>query len=112
MASEINGVRPGPASTPVGSEQAGGLRTAAREQNNSPAAATPAPATAARAASDSVSLSQSAQAIKALEDKMQKLPDVDEKRVAQIKAALESGQYKVDDLVVADKLLNLDSLFK
>lgn len=70
------------------------------------------PGTTAKAAVDSVSLSSNAQALKAIEEKIQKLPDVNEKRVAQIKAALASGQYSVDDLVVADKLLNLDGLFQ
>jgi negative regulator of flagellin synthesis FlgM len=74
--------------------------------------ATPQPGTAAKAAVDSVSLSSNAQAVKAMEEKIQKLPDVNEKRVAQIKAALASGEYSVDDLVVADKLLNLDDLFQ
>jgi len=50
--------------------------------------------------------------LKALEEKLQKLPDVNEKKVAEIKAALASGQYSVDDLVVADKLLGFDELFK
>lgn len=74
--------------------------------------AAPQPGSAAKAAVDSVSLSSSAQSLKALEEKVQKLPDVNEKRVAQIRAALASGEYSVDDLVVADKLLNLDDLFE
>lgn len=75
---------------------------------------TPPPAAATKAATDSVSvnLSGQAQALKALEEKLQKQPDVNEKRVAEIKAALASGQYSVDDLVVADKLLGFDELFK
>ncbi len=72
----------------------------------------PQQAPAAKAATDSVSLSTQAQALKALEGKLQKLPDVNEKRVAEIKAALASGEYSVDDLVVADKLLGYDELFK
>ncbi|MET0379008.1 MAG: flagellar biosynthesis anti-sigma factor FlgM [Spongiibacteraceae bacterium] len=81
-------------------------------QQAKPDVATPQPGTTAKAAVDSVSLSSNAQAVKALEEKIQKLPDVNEKRVAQIKAALASGEYSVDDLVVADKLLNLDDLFQ
>lgn len=73
--------------------------------------AAPAPS-AAKTATDSVNLSAQAQALKALEGKLQKLPDVNEKRVAEIKAALASGDYSVDDLVVADKLLGFDELFK
>lgn len=71
-----------------------------------------APISAAKAAVDSVNLSSQAQSLKALEEKIQKLPDVNEKKVAEIKAALASGQYSVDDLVVADKLLGFDELFK
>lgn len=72
----------------------------------------PAPNSVAKAATDSVSLSTQAQALKALEGKIQKLPDVNEKKIAEIKAALASGEYSVDDLVVADKLLGFDELFK
>ena len=85
--------------------------TAAKTPAQQPKAEAPVPAGAAKAAVDSVSLSSNAQAMKSLEEKVQKLPDVNEKRVAQIKAALASGEYSVDDLVVADKLLNLDDLF-
>ncbi|HSB95647.1 MAG TPA: flagellar biosynthesis anti-sigma factor FlgM [Spongiibacteraceae bacterium] len=78
---------------------------------STPATPAPVPTGTAKAAAESVSLSSSAQALKALEEKIQKLPDVNEKKVAEIKAALASGQYSVDDLVVADKLLGFDELF-
>ncbi len=73
-----------------------------------PAAVTP----AAKATTDSVNLSAQAQALKTLEEKLQKQPAINEKRVAEIKAALASGNYSVDDLVVAEKLLGFDELFK
>jgi negative regulator of flagellin synthesis FlgM len=82
--------------------------SAARSATTPVATATP----AAKAATDSVNLSAQAQSLKALEEKLQKLPDVNEKRVAEIKAALASGDYSVDDLVVAEKLLGFDELFK
>jgi len=95
------------------------LRNASTAENNAAAngrttAQQPvaAPAPVAKAATDSVSLSAQAQTLKVLEGKLQKLPEVNEKRVAEIKAALASGQYSVDDLVVADKLLGFDELFK
>jgi negative regulator of flagellin synthesis FlgM len=90
------------------------LRGTGKEGAANPAPATPtaAPAGTAKAAAESVSLSSSAQALKALEEKTQKLPDINEKKVAEIKAALASGQYSVDDLVVADKMLGFDELFK
>lgn len=108
MATDIKGL-----GTPAAADQTA-LRTnkeqtqAATERQSAPQ---PQPATTARAAADSVNLSSNAHALKALEEKIQKLPEVNEKRVAEIKAALASGQYQVDDLVVADKLLGFDELF-
>jgi negative regulator of flagellin synthesis FlgM len=90
------------------------LRSTGKEGSAPSAQATPAPAPTgtAKAAAESVSLSSNAHALKAREEKIQTLPDVNEKKVAEIKAALASGQYSVDDLVVADKLLGFDELFK
>src|SRR5687767_3792763 len=108
MASNIKGM-----GTPPGTEQAA-LRTgkeSAPAQTERPAAPQQT-SPAAKAAADSVNLSSNAHALKALEEKIQKLPDVNEKKVAEIKAALASGTYQVDELVVADKLLGFDELFK
>jgi len=109
MATDIKGL-----GTPAAADQTA-LRTNNKEQTQAAAerqnAPQPQPATTARAAADSVNLSSNAHALKALEEKIQKLPEVNEKRVAEIKAALASGQYQVDDLVVADKLLGFDELF-
>lgn len=111
MASDIKGVGsptpPNPAAL-RGSATKDSTATNERAAQRSTAAPTP----AAKAATDSVNLSPQAQTLKALEEKLQKLPDVNEKRVAEIKAALASGNYSVDDLVVADKLLGFDELFK
>lgn len=109
MVRDINGPGVKPPTTPPANEQ-NALRT--QRENTSPAAPAAQPAPAAKAAADSVNLSSGAVALKALEEKIQKLPEVNEKRVAEIKAALASGSYKVDDLVVADKLLAMDDLFE
>ena len=87
--------------------------TAASERTTQPPS-NPAsvPPTAAKTAAESVNLSAQAQTLKAIEEKIQKLPDINEKKVAEIKAALASGSYSVDDLVVAEKLLGFDELFK
>lgn len=61
---------------------------------------------------DVVELSKGAQALKTVNEKLQKQPEVNEKRVADIKAALESGTYKINDVVIADKLLQIDDLFE
>ena len=63
-------------------------------------------------AADDVELSKGAQALKNINEKLLKQPVVNDKRVADIKAALESGSYQIDDLVVADKLLQIDDLFE
>lgn len=84
--------------------------TAAQAPKQQPAPA-PAPTGVAKAAVESVSLSSNAQALKTIEEKIQKLPEINEKKVADIKAALDSGKYSVDDLVIADKLLGFDELF-
>lgn len=60
---------------------------------------------------DVVELSKGAQALKNINEKLQKQPEVNDKRVADIKAALASGTYTIDDVVVADKLLQIDDLF-
>lgn len=62
-------------------------------------------------AQDRVALSSGAQTLREAEQKLAREPDVSEKRVAEIRAALDSGSYKVDDLVVADKLLGFDDLY-
>lgn len=113
MASDIKGV-----GSPTPPNQ-GALRGASTTKDSNATASeraaqrpTAPAAPVAKAATDSVNLSAQAQTLKALEEKLQKLPDTNEKRVAEIKAALASGNYSVDDLVVADKLLGFDELFK
>lgn len=108
MATDIKGL-----GTPPAADQAA-LRSTNKD-SSSPAERTPqqpAPTSAAKVSIDSVNLSSQAQSLKAVEEKIQKLPSVNEKKVADIKAALASGKYSVDDLVIADKLLGFDELFK
>lgn len=87
------------------------LRNAGKDTAAATPKAAPAPTGTAKAVAESVSLSSNAQALKAVEEKIQKLPEINEKKVAEIKAALDSGKYSVDDLVIADKLLGFDELF-
>lgn len=101
MVREINGPTNG--SPPV-NNSAGKARPAAIASQETGAAA------AAGVDRDPVRLSDSAQALQAMEQKLHQLPDVNEQRVAEIKAALASGEYTVDDVVVADKLLAFETL--
>lgn len=101
MVRDINGLTNNPAAT----NPSGQPRTGNAAQNaNSPQQGTQAPA----ANKDVVNLSNSAQVLKAASEK---LPEVNEKRVAEIRAALASGRYQIDDVVVAEKLLGIDGLF-
>lgn len=57
----------------------------------------------------SVSLSAQAQQLKAIEESLRDLPEVDNERVSQIKQAIADGSYKIDSSRIADKLLSLES---
>ena len=61
--------------------------------------------------SDSVSLSTTGQNMAKLEAAVAQTPAVDEAKVAQVKAAITSGQYKVDADSIADKMLAQDQSF-
>ena len=108
MTNDIKGLG-SPPSTDQSALRSTGKESAAASQ--APAKPAPAPTGVAKAAAESVSLSSNAQALKAVEEKIQKLPEINEKKVAEIKAALDSGKYSVDDLVIADKLLGFEELF-
>lgn len=106
MVREVNGSN----TTPPATTQTSGRNA---PQTPAPQPQTPAtPAPQQNAGRDTVKLSSNAQALRDVEEKLNKLPEVNEQKVASIKAALESGQYQVDDLVVADKLLGFDDLFQ
>lgn len=60
---------------------------------------------------DTVQISEAAQAIQAAAQKLESEPEVNSDRVAELKAAIDSGEYKVDVERVADRMLAFDSLF-
>lgn len=59
--------------------------------------------------SDSVSLSSKGQALGRLESRIADAADVDEAKVAEVKAAIAEGRYQVDSDTVADRMLRQDS---
>ena len=91
-----------------------GLKTS--PEQGSKKAATPANSTApnaepaAAASSDDVQLSSEAKTLQSLANKINSLPEVNMERAEKIKAALENGEYQINDLVLADKILNSDAL--
>lgn len=62
-------------------------------------------------AQDDVELSSQGKRLNALAEKVGALPDVDESRVAQIKAAIERNEFTIDDQRLADKILAADDFF-
>ncbi|WP_336368228.1 flagellar biosynthesis anti-sigma factor FlgM [Marinobacter sp. C2H3] len=57
---------------------------------------------------ENVNLSNQAKSLKQLETKLGDYPEVDDDKVAQIRAALENGTYKVDAEKLAQKMLEMD----
>ena len=101
MVRDINGLG-GPTNTPTVTE---------RGAKKSPDAATaPAPSSASQASTDEVQLSSEAKTLQSLADKLKDLPEVNLERAEKIKAALENGDYKIDDLVLADKILSSEAI--
>ena len=63
----------------------------------------------ATSSSDLLNLTGQAQTLKALEQDLAKSPEFDAERVAELKQALSSGQYRVDARTIAEKLLAMES---
>jgi|SRR5690554_5893131 len=60
---------------------------------------------------DSVSLSQSARALQAVNQLDNQASEVDQARVEQLRQAIEEGSYKVDSQRLANKMLGFDAMF-
>lgn len=67
-----------------------------------------APATSSNA--DSVFLSAEAQSLGKVEAAITATPDVNSEKVAAVRSAIESGQYRVDPQAIAEKIANQDPL--
>ncbi len=58
--------------------------------------------------SDTVELTTSAKLLERLEKTLSSLPAVDANRVAEIKAAIENGEYEIDADAVADAMIRFE----
>lgn len=56
-----------------------------------------------------VRLSNQAQQLQAIEERLRELPEVDTARVERIKQAIADGSYQPDSRRIADKLIDLES---
>lgn len=98
---------------------AGGTSGAGRSNQtgapvSKPGVAADRPATEAGAASQAapadsqIKLSNQAQQLQAIEERLRELPEIDSARVAQIKEAIADGSYNIDSGQIADKLIALE----
>lgn len=67
------------------------------------------PASEAIASTDVITITTQAVKLKALEDSVSTQSVVDDQRVAELKSAIDSGDYQVDPLRVAEKFLQFES---
>lgn len=102
MVRDINGLGGYPSTKP-NTEQ--GLSKNTATADNSTASSATLPSTS------EVQLSTEAKTLQALAAKVNQLPAANMERAEQIKAELQRGEYKIDDLIVAEKLLNSEALF-
>jgi len=75
------------------------------------AAVSPDAQTGAKSTSDTVNLTSSAQLLERLEKSLASLPDVNVDRVAEVKLALESGDYQIDADAIADAMIRFERSF-
>ncbi|PID42352.1 MAG: flagellar biosynthesis anti-sigma factor FlgM [Gammaproteobacteria bacterium] len=60
-------------------------------------------------AGDSVSFSAKAQSFQQLENSIKDMPDINNDKVSEIKAAIDNGSYSVDEKKLAQNMLDFDS---
>jgi negative regulator of flagellin synthesis FlgM len=62
-------------------------------------------------ATDTVNLTSNAKLLERLDKTLASLPSVDSNRVAEIKTAIENGDYQIDSDAIAEAMIRLDRSF-
>jgi len=103
MPNKISGIDGAPSRAQVGSVGAG--RPVQRSQD---AASDGASLNTSKDDAQSVQITGAARRLADLDQKVRSLPDVNEERVSQLRAAIEQGSYQVRPQHIADKLISLE----
>ena len=61
--------------------------------------------------SDTVNLTSGAKLLEQLDNTLKSLPAVNAERVAEVRDAIESGNYEIDSQAIADAMIRLDRSF-
>jgi negative regulator of flagellin synthesis FlgM len=91
--------RPSTETRPTGSQSASGTKHAAETSQGK---------TQASGGSDEISLTDTATRLKSIEARIAELPDVDRERVDEIRHQIESGEFRVDARLIAQRLAQLE----
>jgi negative regulator of flagellin synthesis FlgM len=92
----------------TGAVDGGSSRPVERVNRTAPVSSATTPAAQAQAQTDSVSITDAARRLAALQESIASLPEVDAKRVTELRQAIEQGQYAADPGKIADRLLQLE----
>ncbi|MGX9461055.1 flagellar biosynthesis anti-sigma factor FlgM [Shewanella sp. A14] len=85
------------------------MRTARDTQSTKHPNTDAAPKTATPVKTDSVSITSQAHQLQSAQTKMASLPEVDQKKVAEIKQAISEGRYKVDPEKLAANIASFET---
>ena len=61
---------------------------------------------------ETVSMTDAAVNLKKMSKQMKKMPVVETKRVEEIRKAIENGDFEIDELIIADKLIGMEKLLQ
>lgn len=84
-----------------------GTSTKGTPAQSAPTSTTPTPQQG-----DSVSITSQAQQIQNVQTKMADMPDVDQNKINEIKAAIAEGRYKIDPEKLASNIANFENELK